>query len=140
MKKTFILWIFSLVVFVPNLGFSKSKVEVMCRAKAKEIAITTYSGCITENRNKKIEKIRESYKKELQILKAKYDHALKDMSGSDALTTTTNTPSTASQRKNLKANIPNTTPVTTSTEDSAGSEDGNIDSIDADEVIEVQDL
>lgn len=53
----------------------------MCRAKAKELAASAYSSCVTEARNQQVEQIRANYQKELAAVKAKYDRELKKMSG-----------------------------------------------------------
>ena len=53
----------------------------MCRAKAKELAASTYSSCVTDARNQQVEQIRANYQKELAAVKAKYDRELKKMGG-----------------------------------------------------------
>ncbi len=58
-----------------------SSLELTCRAKAKEIATHTYSGCVTEARNTQVDQIRKDYQKQLTDLKAKYDRELKKVSG-----------------------------------------------------------
>lgn len=58
-----------------------SSSDLMCRAKAKELAASTYSSCVTEARNQQVEQIRANYQKELAAVKAKYDRELKKMSG-----------------------------------------------------------
>ncbi len=105
-----------------QVSVAKSNVELMCRAKAKELALTTYSGCVTENKNKKIEKIRESYKKELQSLKSKYDKALKNLGEKE----------TDSAQESIK--------TVEKTNSDALSESEKVEQVDADEVIEVRDL
>ena len=54
--------------------------EVTCRAQAKEMALQSYSSCITQARNQQVEQIRSDYQKELAALKAKYDKELKGLS------------------------------------------------------------
>ncbi|WP_374033219.1 hypothetical protein ACES2I_10355 [Bdellovibrio bacteriovorus] len=58
--------------------------ELTCRAQAKEIALQTYSSCITEARNTQVEEIRKNYQKELADLKSKYDKELKKMGNGSA--------------------------------------------------------
>lgn len=72
---------FTTILFSAN-SFSQSSAEVMCRAQAKESAVQTYSNCITQARNTKVEEIRKSYQKELTQLKAKYDQELKQLGAS----------------------------------------------------------
>lgn len=59
----------------------QSSMELTCRAKAKEIAAQTYSGCVTEARNTQIDLIRKDYQRQLADLKAKYDRELKKVGG-----------------------------------------------------------
>lgn len=59
----------------------QSSMELTCRAKAKEIAAQTYSGCVTDARNTQIEQIRKDYQKQLADLKVKYDRELKKIGG-----------------------------------------------------------
>ncbi|HPI41648.1 MAG TPA: hypothetical protein PLJ21_12640 [Pseudobdellovibrionaceae bacterium] len=110
-----LLLVITFLLSIPSVGAAKDKVETMCRIKAKEIALNTYSSCVTENKNKKIEKIRDSYKKELQGLKNKYDKALKNISGDE---------------ERLKSNTKN--PIK---EETLANEN-----LDADEVIEVEEV
>ncbi|MFS4460089.1 hypothetical protein [Bdellovibrio sp. HCB2-146] len=67
-------------------AFAQNSYEVMCRAKAKEIAIQTYSSCVTESRQAKVEEIRAGYQKDLAALKSKYDKELKKLSGKNTAT------------------------------------------------------
>jgi hypothetical protein len=61
-----------------------SSAEMTCRSQAKEIAVQTYSSCITQARNTQIDDIRKNYKEELAALKSKYDQELKKMGGAKA--------------------------------------------------------
>lgn len=74
---------------------TSSSSEVMCRGQAKEIAMQTYTSCITTARATQVEEIRKNYQKELADLKNKYDHELKRMNGGAV--------STAAPKKNVKA-------------------------------------
>lgn len=84
MKTIFIFALSSL--FASNLfaAPAESSVEVMCRAKAKELAINTYSSCVTEARQAKVEEIRAGYQKDLAALKSKYDKELKKLANKTA--------------------------------------------------------
>lgn len=68
------------VLFSAN-AFTQTAAELSCRAQAKEIAMQTYSSCITQARNNHVEEVRKNYQKELADLKAKYDRELKKMTG-----------------------------------------------------------
>ena len=70
----------------------QSSMELTCRAKAKEIAAQTYSGCVTEARNTQIEQIRKDYQKQLADLKAKYDRELKKIGGKGLTAAAKSTP------------------------------------------------
>lgn len=58
---------------------AQSSGELSCRSKAKEIAVQTYSSCMTEARNTQIEDLRRSYKEDLANLKNKYEQEMKKM-------------------------------------------------------------
>nr|WP_295900516.1 hypothetical protein [uncultured Bdellovibrio sp.] len=73
-----ILSFFATILFTAN-AFTQTSAELTCRAQAKEMAMQTYSSCITEARNNQVEEIRKNYQKELSDLKAKYDKELKKM-------------------------------------------------------------
>ena len=75
-------------------AYAQSSAELTCKSQAKEIAIQTYSNCMTEARNSQIDQIRKSYKDELASLKSKYDQELKKLG---------NTPANSSSRKGRKA-------------------------------------
>ncbi|MBO9667349.1 MAG: hypothetical protein J7501_11115 [Bdellovibrio sp.] len=117
----FVTTLFAVQAFPQN-----SSSDLMCRAKAKEIAASTYSSCVTEARNQQVEQIRANYQKELAALKTKYDKELKKMGGkkaaSNTLTTTEVKPSSKSVKglaKQLPAKSSNqneATPVQTVTE------------------------
>lgn len=86
-------------------GQQQSSMELTCRAKAKEIAAQTYSGCVTDARNTQIEQIRKDYQKQLTELKAKYDTELKKIGGKGIAT-----PASAP----AASKAPKSTPVVTS--------------------------
>ncbi|MFZ4404941.1 MAG: hypothetical protein ACOYOK_12630 [Pseudobdellovibrionaceae bacterium] len=78
----FILLLFITLISKVTHAQESSSIENTCRSKAKEIAVQTYSNCVTESKNQRIEQIRQGYKQELQQLKEKYDRELKNLSGS----------------------------------------------------------
>jgi uncharacterized protein YecT (DUF1311 family) len=57
-----------------------SSIEFMCKAKAKEIAAETYKGCVTENKQVQVERIRKEYQTKLAELKNQYNSELKQLS------------------------------------------------------------
>lgn len=56
-------------------------IEFMCKAKAKEVAAETYSGCINDNKQAELERIRKEYQAELAKVKAKYNSELQSLGG-----------------------------------------------------------
>lgn len=61
--------------------FAETEIELTCRAKAKEIAVETYNGCVTDARQSRIQEIRDEYKAKLAEMKNHYDTELKKISG-----------------------------------------------------------
>lgn len=57
-----------------------NSIEFMCKAKAKEIAAETYRGCVTENKQAQVERIRKEYQTKLAELKNQYNSELKQLS------------------------------------------------------------
>lgn len=78
-----ILSFFAATLFTAN-AFTQTSTELTCRAQAKELAMQTYSSCITQARNQQVENVRKSYQKELSSLKSKYDNELKKIGGGKA--------------------------------------------------------
>ena len=54
--------------------------NLVCRAKAKELAVKTYSDCLGDNQNAQVEKIKADYRAEVQKIKSKYANKLKAVS------------------------------------------------------------
>lgn len=81
--------LFSLITVTGLIAQAQSSAELTCKAQAKEIAVQTYSNCMTEARNGQIDQIRKNYKEELSALKAKYDSELKRLSDSGGSTVST---------------------------------------------------
>jgi hypothetical protein len=57
-----------------------NSIEFMCKAKAKEIAAETYKGCVVENKQAQVERIRKEYQAKLAELKNQYNSELKQLS------------------------------------------------------------
>lgn len=71
------------VMLASMTAWAQADLELTCRAKAKEVALEFYQGCMTEGRTQKINSIREEYKSELSALKSKYEGMLKEMKTTD---------------------------------------------------------
>ncbi len=68
-----------LLLFVSQLALAKadsSQIESTCRIKAKEVATETYRGCVTENKSKEIERIKQTFQEKLDRLKKDYEGEL----------------------------------------------------------------
>ncbi|MNT15468.1 hypothetical protein D3C72_1505210 [compost metagenome] len=99
---------FVVTTLFTNMAMAQTAAEVTCRAQAKEVAVQTYSSCITQARNQQVEQIRADYQKELTALKAKYDKELKGISSKkenkDAVTgAALAAPAAAAPKKTAKA-------------------------------------
>lgn len=101
------------VLFSANAFSQSQSSEIMCRGQAKEIAMQTYTSCITEARNSQVDEVRKSYQKELANLKSKYDQELKRIGGGSAAANKKNAKNAAptptapvAAAKNLKAAKP----------------------------------
>ena len=69
-----------LIALASSAGAAASgSVEFMCKAKAKEIAAETYKGCVTENKQVQVERIRKEYQTKLAELKNQYNSELKEL-------------------------------------------------------------
>ncbi len=77
--KSIFTFVLTSIVATGAMAATESSAEVVCRAKAKELAIQTYSSCVTEARQAKVEEIRSGYQKDLAALKSKYDKELKKL-------------------------------------------------------------
>jgi hypothetical protein len=82
--KTVITFVLSTFFASGLMAAETSSPEVVCRAKAKEIAIQTYSSYVTESRQAKVDEIRTGYQKDLAALKSKYDKELKKLVNKNA--------------------------------------------------------
>ncbi|WP_373997581.1 hypothetical protein [Bdellovibrio bacteriovorus] len=113
-----ILSFFATILFGANAFTQQTSAELTCRASAKEIAMQTYSACITEARNNQVEEIRKNYQKELSELKAKYDKELKKMGGKKSAKNSAPTVKevqAARPVKGIAKELPGRTAITTET-------------------------
>jgi Skp family chaperone for outer membrane proteins len=55
--------------------------ELICRAKAKEVAADTYRTCVVENRTSEIEKLKKDYQERLRGLKEDYEKEIDKLGG-----------------------------------------------------------
>lgn len=75
-----------LISLAATQALAQAPYELTCRNKAKEIAVTTYQTCVTENKAARLKEIREGYKSELEAVKAKYDGMLSELNGGKSTT------------------------------------------------------
>lgn len=102
---------FVLTILFANTTFaaapqSSSSGEVMCRAKAKEIATSAYSGCMNEYNTAQVKAIREAYQKDLAAVKAKYDKQLKALKKGSSNVNANNTATPVKSPKGLAKELP----------------------------------
>lgn len=76
-----VLSFFATILVSANAFSQNASSEIMCRGQAKEIAMQTYSTCITQARATQVDEVRKAYQKELTDLKSKYDQELKRIGG-----------------------------------------------------------
>lgn len=72
---------FSATVLVSFQASANEDVDLMCKGKAKTIAIETFKTCVTENRSAQIEQLRRSYSEKLKALKEEYDSEIRRLGG-----------------------------------------------------------
>jgi Skp family chaperone for outer membrane proteins len=110
--KTVLSFVFT-ILFANNTfaaaNSSSASGEVMCRAKAKEIAASTYSGCMDEYNTAQVKAIREAYQKDLAAMKAKYDKKLKALKKGSSNVNATNTANAAKPAKGVAHELPSKT-------------------------------
>jgi hypothetical protein len=107
-----ILMFFGLLLCTDKV-FSQNLAELSCRAKAKETAALTYSSCVTEARNTRVDEIRSHYQKELAALKLKYDRELETMGKVGPKSNSKNSEAFLMSSKNGKTDTIRKSPVKT---------------------------
>ncbi len=65
-------------------AFGQTSQELTCKAQAKEVALQTYQGCVTEARKGQMDSIRKEYSAKLTELKEHYNKELKKAAGKEA--------------------------------------------------------
>lgn len=63
---------------------AEGAVELMCKNKAKEIALQTYSNCVTEEKTTRLKDIKERYKARMSEVKDQFQRELNDLNGGAA--------------------------------------------------------
>ncbi len=76
--------ILGLVLVFGVKAFGQTSQELSCKAQAKEIALQTYQGCVTEARKEQIDSLRKEYSAKLGELKEHYNKELKRAAGKEA--------------------------------------------------------
>ncbi len=72
-----------MMIFALN-AFGQSSQELTCKAQAKEVALQTYQGCVTEARKGQMDTLRKEYAAKLAELKEHYNKELKKAAGKEA--------------------------------------------------------
>ncbi len=71
--KTLVITSFMLLSSVVWAQTQESSADLTCRAKAKEVALQTYSLCMSDHKSKQTEALRKAYEEEALKLKAQYE-------------------------------------------------------------------
>ena len=58
---------------------SEGVIEVMCRNKAKEVALSAYQGCVTEEKTTRLNDIKKRYKDRMAEVKSQFQKELDEM-------------------------------------------------------------
>ncbi|MFN7728324.1 MAG: hypothetical protein ACK5P7_04135 [Bdellovibrio sp.] len=58
--------------------------ELLCRIKAKELAVDMYRGCITTSRTQQIDQLKKEYQDKLRAMKSDYESQIKKLTGTKA--------------------------------------------------------
>ena len=77
--------ILGLVLVFGVKAFGQSSQELSCKAQAKEIALQTYQGCVTDARKEQMDSLRKEYSAKLSELKEHYNKELKKAAGKESV-------------------------------------------------------
>ena len=66
-------------------AFGQTSQELTCKAQAKEVALQTYQGCVTEARKEQMDTLRKEYSAKLSELKEHYNKELKKAAGKEGV-------------------------------------------------------
>ena len=92
--KTLVLTSLMLLSSVALAQTQESSADLTCRAKAKEVALQTYSLCMSDHKSKQTEALRKAYEEEALKLKAQYESEIAKLQSS-ADSTSTKAPESA---------------------------------------------
>jgi hypothetical protein len=78
--------LFNIVMLVASLLLAKAaqaqgQIEVMCRNKAKEIALSAYQGCVTEEKTTRLKALKDRYKSKMSEVKGEFQRELDEING-----------------------------------------------------------
>lgn len=89
--------IIGLIAQAAPTAIQSQKIQFQCKAKAKEIAQSTYTSCLNDAREAELDKVKQDYKEKLDKLKTYYDKKIKSLS----------TDETEAKAKNGTSDFPN---------------------------------
>ena len=89
MKKIFVPVLMMVLSLILATKAAKAQTEVMCRKKAKEVAVVAFDDCMEDQKKvqAKARELQETYKSEAEQLKLKYDKMIKDLQNSGVSST-----------------------------------------------------
>lgn len=67
-----------------KMARAQGSVEVMCRSKAKEIALQTYQNCVTEEKTSRLQDLKSRYKARMSEVKDEFQRELDEINGKQA--------------------------------------------------------
>jgi hypothetical protein len=106
MQKLLGFLICSFAILAQANSLQSQKIQLQCKAKAKEVAQSTYTSCLNEAREAELEKVKQDYKEKLDKLKSYYDKKIKTLSPDNSeiktagKTNTQDFPTLPSEKKN----------------------------------------
>lgn len=85
MRKILILMLglIGLTALAAPTAIQSQRIQFQCKAKAKEVAQSTYTSCLNDAREVELDKVKQDYKEKLDKLKTYYDKKIKALSTDD---------------------------------------------------------
>lgn len=111
--KTLVITSFMLLSSVVWAQTQESSADLTCRAKAKEVALQTYSLCMSDHKSKQTEALRKAYEEEALKLKAQYEAEIAKLQATAEATNNKAEPASAPSTATTVAPAPIAAPVPT---------------------------
>lgn len=69
------------LLLASKMARAQGTIEVMCRSKAKEIALQTYQNCVTEEKTARLQDLKSRYKSRMSEVKDEFQRELDEING-----------------------------------------------------------